>query len=133
VDLLAFDAERGTLSHLQTLSTLPEGFDGKPWGADVHFSPDGRFLYTSERSSSTLATFAVDAQAGRLSPVGHTPTEQQPRGFNLDPSGRWLVAAGQLSHALTVYAVDPRSGRLTALKSTPVGKNPHWVEIVSLP
>jgi 6-phosphogluconolactonase len=65
--------------------------------------------------------------------VGHTPTEQQPRGFNLDPSGRWLVAAGQLSHALTVYAVDPRSGRLTALKSTPVGKNPHWVEIVSLP
>jgi 6-phosphogluconolactonase len=133
VELLAFDPERGTLSHLQTLSTLPEGFAGKPWAADVQFSPDGRFLYTSERTSSTLATFSVDTQAGRLALVAHTATEKQPRGFNLDPSGRWLVAAGQQSHAVTVYAVDRDSGRLTALKSTPVGQNPHWVEIVSLP
>ncbi|XXX75614.1 beta-propeller fold lactonase family protein [Sorangium sp. So ce134] len=133
VDALAFDAARGTLSAVQSLSTLPEGFSGKPWAADLHLTPDGRFLYTSERTSSTLAGFSVDAQTGRLSLVSHTPTEQQPRGFRIDPSGRWLVAAGQLSHAARVHAIDGASGKLTSLTSYPVGRNPLWVEILSFP
>ncbi|MED5621856.1 lactonase family protein [Ideonella sp. BN130291] len=133
VEMLAFDRARGTLSSLQTLSTLPEGFAGKPWAADLHFSPDGRFLYTSERTSSTLAAFSVDAATGRLALVAHTPTEKQPRGFAVDPRGRWLLAAGQLSHAVTVYAMDRDNGGLQPLKSIPVGQGPHWVEIVSLP
>ncbi|XXY04816.1 beta-propeller fold lactonase family protein [Sorangium sp. So ce185] len=133
VELLAFDAERGTLSAVQRLSTLPEGFSGKPWAADLHLTPDGRFLYTSERTSSTLAGFSVDAQTGRLTLVSHAPTERQPRAFQVDPSGRWLVAAGQLSHAVRVHAIDPASGRLTASTSFPVGRNPLWVEILSFP
>ncbi|MGK3990057.1 lactonase family protein [Sorangium sp. So ce136] len=133
VEVLAFDAGRGTLSAVQSLSTLPEGFSGKPWAADVHLTLDGRFLYTSERTSSTLAGFRVDAQTGRLSLVSHTPTEQQPRGFHIDPSGRWLVAAGQLSHALRVHAIDRASGRLDGSRSHPVGRSPHWVEILSFP
>ncbi|WP_437813670.1 lactonase family protein [Sorangium sp. So ce1078] len=131
VEVLAFDAGRGTLSAVQSLSTLPEGFSGKPWAADLHLTRDGRFLYTSERTSNTLAGFSVDARSGRLSLVSHTPTEQQPRGFQIDPSGRWLVAAGQLSHAVRVHAIDPASGRLTPLQSYPVGRNPLWVEILS--
>ncbi|WP_437679187.1 lactonase family protein [Sorangium sp. So ce131] len=133
VEALALDAERGTLSAVQSLSTLPEGFSGKPWAADLHLTPDGRFLYTSERTSSTLAGFRVDAQTGRLSLVSHAPTEQQPRGFQIDPSGRWLVAAGQLSHAVRVHAIDGASGRLTPVRSYPVGRSPHWVEVLSFP
>ncbi|HEY0858198.1 MAG TPA: beta-propeller fold lactonase family protein [Albitalea sp.] len=133
VDVLAFDAARGSLSMLQTVSTLPPGFSDKPWAADIHLTPDGRFLYTSERTSSTLATFAVDAASGRLALVGHTPTETQPRGFNIDPSGRFLVAVGQLSHAATLYAINPASGTLEAVSNRALGRNPNWVEIVDLP
>ncbi|MBS0344686.1 MAG: lactonase family protein, partial [Proteobacteria bacterium] len=88
VDVLAFDAATGTLSRLQTVDSLPPGFSGEPWASDLHLTPDGRFLYTSERRSSTLAAFCVDAQSGLLSLVGHTPTEAQPRGFNITPDGR---------------------------------------------
>lgn len=133
VDVLAHDADAGILSSVQTLSTLPAGFSGKPWAADLHLTPDGRFLYTSERTSSTLATFAVDAASGRLTLRAHTPTEQQPRGFNVDPSGRYLVAAGQLSNAATLYAIDAGTGGLLPLRHHSLGKNPNWVEIVSLP
>jgi 6-phosphogluconolactonase len=132
VDVLAFDAQRGTLSLRQTVATLPASFEGRPWAADLHLTPDGRFLVTSERTSSTLATFAVDAVSGSLTPLGHTSTEKQPRGFAIDPSGRWLVAVGQLSHAATLYALDAHSGALTPQQRCTLGQNPNWVEIVDL-
>jgi 6-phosphogluconolactonase len=133
VDLLAYDKERGTLTLLKTWSTLPPDFRGKPWAADLHLTPDGRFLYTSERTSSTLAMWAVDASSGELALIGHEPTEKQPRGFQIDPSGRWLLAVGQLSNALSVYRIDSTSGRLMRQASIPMGKNPNWVEIIDLP
>jgi len=133
VDLLGVDPERGTLTLLKTWPTPPPGFSGKPWAADLHLTPDGRFLYTSERTSNTLAMWAVNAGTGELSLIGHVETEKQPRGFQIDPSGRWLLAVGQLSNGLTVYRIDPASGRLTAQGSTPLGKNPNWVEIIDLP
>jgi 6-phosphogluconolactonase len=133
VDLLALDAQRGTLSLLKTWATLPPGFSGKPWAADLHLTPDGRYLYTSERNSSTLAMWAVDAGSGELTLLGHQPTEQQPRGFQIDPSGHWLLAVGQVSNALTAYRIDPASGRLAPHASLPLGMNPNWVEIITLP
>lgn len=133
VDVLAYDAQRGTLSLLKTMPTLPAGFTGKPWAADLHLTPNGRFLYTSERNSHTLAMWSVDAASGELKLIGHQPTEKQPRGFQIDPSGTWLLAVGQLSHAMTAYRIDPASGRLMQQASLPLGKNPNWVEIISLP
>ena len=133
VDQLDYDAAKGTLTLRTTWSTLPPGFNGKPWAADLHLTPDGRFLYTSERSSSTLAMWAVNAADGELRLIGHVPTEQQPRGFHITPSGRWLLAVGQLSNALAVYRIDPDSGQLTAQSTLPLGKNPNWVEIIDLP
>ena len=133
VDLLGYNAATGTLTLLRSWSSLPAGFSGKPWAADLHLRPDGRFLYTSERTSSTLAMWAVDADSGALTLLGHVPTETQPRGFAIDPSGRWLLAAGQVSNRLSVYAIDPASGRLALQKSHAVGKNPNWIEIVDLP
>jgi 6-phosphogluconolactonase len=133
VDLLAYDAQHGTLSLLKTWNTLPAGFAGKPWAADLHLTPDGRFLYTSERNSNTLAMWAVDAASGELKLIGHQPTEKQPRGFQIDPSGTWLLAVGQLSNGVTAYRIDKASGKLAPQPSMQLGKNPNWVEIIDLP
>jgi 6-phosphogluconolactonase len=134
LDVLVLDRERGLLAApIQTASTLPPGFTGgKPWAADLHLTPDGRFLYASERRSSTLASFAVDSTSGTLTPLGATPTEAEPRGFAITPDGRFLFAVGQASHRLSRYAIDGASGALTKLGDQPVGTNPNWVEIVEL-
>jgi 6-phosphogluconolactonase len=132
IDVLAFDRSAGTLRALQTIASLPPGFEGEPWAADLHLTPDGRFLYSSERRSSTLAAFRVDAASGELAPIGRTPTEAQPRGFAITPDGRHLIAAGQRSHHLSVYAIDAASGALLKRTECTTGQNPNWIEVVEM-
>ncbi len=129
---LAYNPSAGTLAALGAASALPPNFSGKPWAADIHVTPDGRSLYASERTSSTLAGFRIEAADGLLTPIGHWPTEAQPRGFAIDPSGRFLLSTGQVSNSLTAYAIDAASSKLTPLKRYPTGANPNWVEIVEL-
>ncbi|WP_319242385.1 beta-propeller fold lactonase family protein [uncultured Propionivibrio sp.] len=131
IDVFAFDAERGVLDLRQTISMMPPNFAGAPWAAELRLTGDGRFLYATDRRSSTIATLRVAKKTGKLALVGHTPTEETPRGMDVDPSGRWLVAAGQQSGALTVYAIDPVSGRLAAKGRQRTGKEPICVEIVA--
>jgi 6-phosphogluconolactonase len=127
-----FDAASGTLrQEVQIASALPPGFAGTPWGADIHLTPHGNFLYASERTTSTIAAFRIDKANGALAPIASYPTEQQPRGFAIDGLGRFLIAAGQVSHSLTVHAIDQNTGVLTALRQYAAGKNPNWVEIVT--
>jgi len=129
-----WNAKTGTLKkEVQVTTAMPKGFEGKPWAADIHMTPNGKFLYTSERTSSTLAAFRVDAKTGMLTSINSYPTEMQPRSFNIDPSGHTLLAVGQLSNSMTSYAIDQKTGALTKLKEYPMGKNPNWVEIVKLP
>jgi 6-phosphogluconolactonase len=128
-----YDDARGQLKQKQSVSALPPDFQGKPSAADLHVTPDGRFLYGSERTSSTLAGFRVNPSDGTLTPIGSVATEKQPRGFNIDSTGRYLLAVGQLSHALSTYRIDPESGKLTKLKEYPMGQNPNWVEILDFP
>jgi 6-phosphogluconolactonase len=124
------DAARGTLTLAQRVLAVAADFVGNPAAADLHLTPDGRFLYASVRATSTLAGFRVDAASGRLTPIGIVPTEDRPRGFGIDPSGRYLLAVGQASHRLSSYAIDPASGALTRLKQYTVGRGPNWVELV---
>jgi 6-phosphogluconolactonase len=133
VYVFTYDPATGKLERKQTVSALPPGFQGKPSAADIHVTPDGKFAYASERTSSTLAGFRIDPASGTLSPIGSVPTEKQPRGFAIDSSGRYLLAVGQLSHAMSTYRIDPASGALTKLAEYPMGKNPNWIEIVDLP
>jgi len=123
----------GVLTLVESTSALPAGFDGKPWTADIHLTPDGRFLYASERRSSTIAAFRVNQKTGRLTLISNYPSETQPRGFNIDPEGKYLLAAGQTSNSLTTYAIDHNTGALRKLGRLDVGKNPNWIEIVALP
>ncbi|OAF11945.1 6-phosphogluconolactonase [Bradyrhizobium centrolobii] len=133
VAAFSYEARNGAWSEIQRTTALPEGFNGKPWAADIHITPDGRFLYASERTTNTLTAYKVDAASGKLTTIGSVPTEKQPRGFNIDPTGRYLAAVGELSDSMTVYAIDQTSGALSRLKAYPTGKKPNWVEFLSLP
>ncbi len=132
IDAFDFDATAGTLTLKQSVSILPPDFAGKPWAAELRATPDGRFLYATERRASTIAAFAVDVQNGLLTLIDHIPTETQPRGMGIDASGQWLIAAGELSNRLTVYAIDTATGRLTARQNHPTGLDPICVEFVTL-
>jgi 6-phosphogluconolactonase len=127
LDVLAFDETSGTLSALQSVPTLPAGVEGEPWGADLHLTPDGQFLYSSERRSSTLAAFKIDASTGHLTALGHTATETQPRGFAISPDGRHLLVVGQASHYLSRYRIDSATGALNVEQRMPMGQNPNWI------
>ncbi|WP_433204360.1 lactonase family protein [Nocardia sp. CA-107356] len=131
VNTYRFESATGTLSLIASAAAMPSG-DGPPWTSELRLTPNGRYLYVAERTSSTLTGFRIDPAAGLLEPLGHTPTEARPRGFAIDPSGRFLVAAGQLSHGVTSYAIGPETGSLTPRHRLAVGLDPNWVEIVDL-
>lgn len=124
--------DSGVLARLDSISMTPSDLAGKPAAADLHLTPDGRFLYASERTSSTLAAFRVDGESGKLALIGNYPTETQPRGFNIDPKGKYLLAAGQKSNGLSVYAIDQKTGELRTLSHLDLGKNPNWIEFLVL-
>jgi len=109
----------------------PRNTDNDIWAADIHMTPNGKFLYITERTSHTLAGFSVDGASGKLTYLGSTPTERQPRGFAIDPKGRFLVASGEKSDTVSVYAIDQASGALKLQNKFPTGKGSNWVEIVS--
>lgn len=127
--VLSFDKKTDTAKPIQTISILPPDFgDGKPWGADLHLTPNGKFLYVSERTSSTLGGYRVDRHSGKLVRMGTWETENQPRGFGIDPSGKYLFATGQVSNHVSSYRIDSKTGALTAKGRYETGKNPNWVE-----
>lgn len=113
VSTFAYDGERGTLTHRQTLSTLPPGFAGRSSCAQIVVHPSGRWLYASNRGHDSIALFAIDQESGSLAPLGHEPTQgRTPRNFNIDPSGTYLLAANQESHTIVTFRIDQESGRL---------------------
>jgi 6-phosphogluconolactonase len=109
----------------------PRNTDNDIWAADVHVLPNGRFLYMSERTSNSIAAFAVEPASGKLTYLASTPTERQPRGFNIDSKGRFMVVTGEKSDTISVYAIDSASGALRPVGRYPTGKGSNWVEIVS--
>lgn len=109
-----YDANRGLLKDHQTISTLPAGFSGENSCADVHVSPNGKFLYGSNRGHDSIVVFAIEGRSGRLTYVENVSTNgKTPRNFTLDPAGRFLLAANQKSDSVVTFRIDPRTGRLT--------------------
>ena len=148
VTTLALDARTGLLSEVESVSALPpdtklvpgaargpdapkRNRDNDIWASDLHVTPNGKFLYAAERTSSSIGAFSVDTGSGKLTYVGSTPTEKQPRGFRIDPTGRFMVVSGEKSDTLSTYAIDPASGALTRIGQYPAGKGANWVEIVA--
>lgn len=111
----AYDEDRGVLETAQVISTLPSDFTDTSYCADIHVSPDGRFVYGSNRGHDSIVIFDVDPGTGRLSVVDYESTRGEfPRNFALDPSGRFLFAANQNTDNIVTYRIDAQSGRLTA-------------------
>src|ERR1051325_8155021 len=114
-----YDASKGTLTELQTLSTLPKGYQGKNDCADLHVHGNGRFLYGSNRGHDSLAIFRIEAGTGRMEIVGHQSTEGNcPRSFAIDPSGAILAVGNKKSDSLVTFRIDQQQGTLTATKQT---------------
>lgn len=132
VHVFDWDGGKGQLKEKQSVSGLRPGTTGRIAAADLHITPDGKFLYASERTSSTLACFKVSPADGTLTLIEIIPAETQPRGFNIDPGGKFLFVAGQRSHRLSSYGIEA-TGKLTKLAEYAVGKSPNWIEIVELP
>jgi 6-phosphogluconolactonase len=124
-----FDRQSGTLEPFQTLSTLPEGFEGQNTCAQIHITPSGKFLYVANRGHDSIAGFSIDPASGRLTALGQQPSEPIPRTFGIDPQGRFLVAAGQGTGRLAAYRIGAR-GALEPLQSYAVGERPMWVLIL---
>ena len=114
VTTLSFDSPSGKLSALDTRSTLPSGWTGTNYPADIHVASSGRSLYVSNRGHNSIAVFRLAESTGVPTFEQATSTEGDwPRNFALDPTERWLLVANQRSDSIIVFARDPESGRLT--------------------
>ena len=133
VTALSWDGARGTLTELQTVSTLPADFRGENTTAEVQVHPSGRFLYGSNRGHDSIAVFAI-ADDGRLKALGHQPTQgRNPRNFGIDPTGTWLLAANQNSDSIVVFRIDPATGVLAPAGVTASVPSPVCVKFVPIP
>ncbi|HET7164061.1 MAG TPA: beta-propeller fold lactonase family protein [Pseudolabrys sp.] len=108
--------------------------DDKPkvWAADIQITPDGKFLYSTERTTNKIALFTVAPGTGKLTYVTNFATEAQPRGIRIDPTGQYLVASGEKSDRVSVYKIDKGTGKLGEPNRFPVGNGANWVEIVDV-
>ena len=102
-------------------------------GGRLRLTPNGKFLYSTERTLSKIALFSVGPGTGKLTYVTNFATEKQPRGIKIDHSGAYLVASGEKSDRLAVYKIDQGNGQLTEVGRYPVGNGANWVDIVDLP
>jgi 6-phosphogluconolactonase len=153
----AIDAGKGTLTLVESVNSVPAEAglvwgapqapvgatpapaaaapkDDKPkvWAADIQITPNGKFLYSTERTTNKIALFTVAPGTGKLAYVTNFATEAQPRGIRIDPTGQYLVASGEKSDRLSVYKIDQGTGKLGEPTRYPAGNGANWVEIVEL-
>lgn len=135
--MTAYQLAGGRLTEIETVSTLPAGVaSAKDFsGADVHVHPSGKWLYGSNRGHNSIVIYAIDANTGKLTLVGHeTRSIDKPRNFHLDPSGKLLLVANQNAGTVAVFRIDEATGQLEMLGApTPVGAKPSFVGVLMLP
>ncbi len=126
-----YDAQKGTLQTLQTISTLPADFHGDNTAAEIHIHPSGKYLYASNRGHDSIACFSIDPESGRLTATGHTSTlGKTPRNFTIDPSGTLMLVANQNSDSVVSFHIDQTTGALHATGSQVTVPHPTCVLMV---
>jgi 6-phosphogluconolactonase len=111
-----YDPNRAAFKELATVSTLPAGFSGKNFPAEVFVHPSGKFVYGSNRGADNIAIFAFDQTTGALTTVGWESTlGRNPRNFAIDPAGQYQIAANQDSGTIVVFKIDQQTGKLTSI------------------
>src|SRR5204863_5488302 len=130
----AYDASKGTLTEIQTISTLPDDFKGTSYTAEVRVHPSGKFLYGSNRGHDSIAVFAIDPSTGKLNTVGFEPTQgKNPRNFALDPTGTYLLAENMDSDTIVVFRIDQQTGTLRATGQTVAVPKPVCIRMIPKP
>jgi 6-phosphogluconolactonase len=128
---LAFDPRTGAFQELQVVPTLPQRFDGASTCADVQLSPSGRFVYASNRGHDSIVIHRIHQHTGRLTYVGHQPTEgKTPRNFCIDPTGSFLLAANQDSDTIATLGIDATTGKLRPTGHVAQVPTPVCVKVV---
>lgn len=131
VTAFSYDAGKGQLTEIQTLSTLPGDFQGESYTAEVVVHPSGKFLYGSNRRHDSLAAYSIDPSSGRLTPLGFFATGgKEPRNFNIDPSGKYLLVGNQNSDTISVHRVEA-DGKLTLLRNDVPASKPVCIKFVA--
>jgi len=132
VTVFSYDAGNGSLSTLQTLSTLPADFQGNSSTAEIAIHPSGKFLYVSNRGHDSLAIFKVDPEKGTLTYIENQSTAgKTPRHFAIDPTGKFLLAENQGTGNIVLFAIDPETGRLTQTGTPAQVASPVCVVFIS--
>ena len=132
VDAFHYNKKEGTLAGpFQEITTKPSDFTAANTCADIHITPNGKFIYASNRGHDSLVGYSVDQKTGLLTPIGWFATEKEPREFDIDPSGKFVIAAGESSGKIILYRIQ-ENGKLMPLKTYEVGHWPVWVTTVTL-
>jgi 6-phosphogluconolactonase len=121
---LRLDAGRGALTTADSVSTLPAGWTGTSYAADIHVAPLGDVLYVSNRGHNSIAAFSIAADGALALRQTISTNGDWPRNFSLDPTGRWLLVANQHSGTIVVFARDVTTGRLTPTRQRMEIANP---------
>jgi 6-phosphogluconolactonase len=127
-----YDAAKGVLTPLKSVSTVPSGTDRKGLStAEVQVHPSGKFLYGSNRGHNSIAIFSINEKTGELTPAGHFSKDvKMPRNFGIDSTGAYLIVANQEGNSLTVTKIDPKTGELTEVGEPVEAPTPVCVKFV---
>lgn len=115
VNVIGYNKGKEQFTNLQTISTLPENYQETSFCADIHLTPDGNFLYGSNRGHDSVAGFAVDKKTGLLKTIGIAKGNGEfPRNFAIAPNGKYLYLANQNTSNITTFRINPTTGELTS-------------------
>jgi 6-phosphogluconolactonase len=127
-----YDGEAGVLKEIQTISTLPDGFKGTSYTAEVVVHPSGKFLYGSNRGHDSIAIFTIDRN-GKLTEAGHQKeTIKVPRNFAIEPSGKFLLVGNQEADTISVFRVDQKTGGLSLVGKPVEAPKPVCIRMIPL-
>jgi len=111
--VFAHDEQSGALTELQTRSTLPNGFSGASYCAEVRVHPNGKFLYASNRGHDSIVIYTIDPEKGTLMLRGFQNTGiKTPRNFAIDPTGQYCVVGNQDADSVVIFRIDQDTGEL---------------------
>jgi 6-phosphogluconolactonase len=134
ITVFDYDADKGALTSIQTISTLPAGYKGQTTTAEVVVHPSGKFVYGSNRGHNSIAVFRVDATTGKLSAAGHQNKGIKiPRNFAIDPTGKYCVVANQDGDSVIVFTIDPKTGELGPTEAKAAISRPVCVRFLAWP
>lgn len=134
IDVIDYNIFQNIPKIIQTVNIMPTDIMhiAQYWGADIHITPYGDWLYCSDRTASIISIFKISRKTRKLKFINYQFTEAQPRGFAIDSTGSFLIVAGQKSHHIALYHINKDDGQLTSMSRYYSGKGPMWINILTL-